>query len=53
MSNQHTAVMNEDIAAAPAPKAAAERSIFRRLFDAWVRSYENRIDKDGNIICEH
>lgn len=53
MSNQHTAVMSEEMAA-PAGKACApKRSILRRLFDAWVRSYESRIDKDGNIICEH
>ncbi|MFK3736972.1 hypothetical protein [Massilia sp. TN1-12] len=53
MSNQHTAAMTEELAA-PARKAAApERSFLRRLFDAWVRSYEHRIDKDGNIICEH
>jgi hypothetical protein len=50
MSNQHTAVMTGEMAAAPARKGP---SFLRRLFDAWVRSYDSRIDKDGNIICEH
>jgi hypothetical protein len=50
MSNQHTPVMTEAMAAAPAGKGL---SFLRRLFDAWVRSYDSRIDKDGNFICEH
>ena len=30
----------------------AKRSIWRRLFDAWVRSYEHRMDPEGNVFCE-
>ena len=30
----------------------ADRSFWRRLFDAWVRSYEHRMDPEGNVFCE-
>jgi hypothetical protein len=27
-------------------------SFWRRLFDAWVQSYSNRVDPEGNVFCE-
>lgn len=33
----------------PAPRA----SFWRRLFDAWVSVHAQRIDANGNFICEH
>jgi hypothetical protein len=29
------------------------RSLWRRFFDAWVQSYGNRLDQNGNMVmCE-
>lgn len=30
----------------------ATASFWRRMFDAWVQSYANRIDPDGKVMCE-
>lgn len=42
------------ISAQPLKKnvAASEQkpSIWRRVFDAWVRSYESRISPDGKVL---
>jgi hypothetical protein len=36
----------------PATRKPA-RSLWRRFFDAWVQSYQNRLDQNGNIVmCE-
>ena len=49
MSNNYSASFDA------APTRATDNtkpSFWRRLFDAWVQSYANRADPDGNVFCE-
>ena len=51
MSNHSSAYASAD-SMSPATRKPA-RSLWRRFFDAWVRSYQNRLDQNGNIVmCE-
>lgn len=58
MSNNHSATMQQAAMAAPAPATAAavagpRKPLWRRFYEAWLRSYESRVDHNGNIImCE-
>jgi hypothetical protein len=48
MSHHHIAIDAQSTA-----PAAALPSFWRRLFDAWVAVHAQRIDANGNFICEH
>ena len=51
MSNHSSAYASAD-SMSPATRKPA-RSLWRRFFDAWVQSYQNRLDQNGNIVmCE-
>ena len=54
MSNTHIAIDAALPAAEAASATSATRpSFWRRLFDAWVAVHAQRIDANGNFICEH
>jgi hypothetical protein len=60
MSNNHSAALRAPSMAVPAAPAGpagaaagARPSFWRRLVDAWVQSYANRVDSNGNIMIEH
>ena len=42
---------NANAASARAPENT-RASFWRRLFDAWVQSYANHLDPDGNVMWE-
>jgi hypothetical protein len=50
MSNHSSAFApSQSISSASKPA----RSLWRRFFDAWVQSYGNRLDQNGNMVmCE-
>jgi hypothetical protein len=53
MSNNHSAALTAAQMATSAGTATGTGSSFwRRLVDAWVRAYGNRVDSRGNIMCE-
>ena len=55
MANNHGATLDAHSMATPARAAAAagaHPSFWRRLVDAWVRSYAH-VDSDGNVMIEH
>lgn len=54
MSSNHSATLGAHSMAAPAAAAAGARpSFWRRMVNAWVQSYANRVDSNGNIMIEH
>jgi hypothetical protein len=51
MSNQSSAFAPSQSISSSTSKPA--RSLWRRFFDAWVQSYGNRLDQNGNMVmCE-
>ena len=53
MSNNHSAVLGKaPVASSTGTATNAKPSIWRRMFDAWLLSYANRMDPDGNVMCE-
>ncbi|HEX8787265.1 MAG TPA: hypothetical protein VF793_13850 [Telluria sp.] len=53
MSNNISASFGASPSAVPARAAGkAKPSIWRRMFDAWLLSYSNRTDPDGNVFLE-
>jgi hypothetical protein len=57
MSNHPSAILTAGPAAAAAASPTATRhgrpSLWRRFYRAWLNAYANRIDCNGNVICEH
>jgi hypothetical protein len=51
MSNQSSAVAQMESMASPTFRQPGE-SFWRSLFNAWVASYGNRIDPEGNVMIE-
>lgn len=50
-----TAFRGASSASAPAPASSGASNagtLWHRLVAAWLRAYGNRIDANGNIICE-
>jgi hypothetical protein len=53
MSNNFSASIGATPSATPARATkTGETSFWRRLFAAWVQSYSNRLDPEGNVMCE-
>jgi hypothetical protein len=53
MSNNISAGFGAAPSATPARAAQATKvSIWRRMFNAWLQSYANRMDPEGNVFCE-
>lgn len=53
MSNNFSASFGASPGAVPARASSkAKASIWRRLFDAWLLSYSNRTDPEGNVFLE-
>jgi len=53
MSSNHSATLAKPSFGMQAPaKSGAQPSIWRRVFNAWVRSYDSRIDADGKVMIE-
>jgi hypothetical protein len=48
MSNHSSAYAPAESMSSSARKPA--RSLWRRFFDAWVKSHANRLDNNGNIV---
>jgi len=51
MSNNISASFDGAPSATPAVETD-KTSIWRRMFDAWLQSYANRLDPEGNVLCE-
>jgi hypothetical protein len=51
MSNNISASFDAAPSAAPAVETN-QMSIWRRMFNAWLQSYANRLDPEGNVFCE-
>jgi hypothetical protein len=51
MSNQSSAVAQMQSMSSPTEREPG-RGFWRTLFDAWVASYGNRIDPEGNVLIE-
>ncbi|QJE02332.1 hypothetical protein HH212_21805 [Massilia forsythiae] len=54
MSNQHAATLGRAPMTQSARSAGTARpSFLHRVFQSWLLAYGNRVDADGNIMCEH
>jgi hypothetical protein len=51
MSNQSSAVASAESVSSQAVRQPG-RGFFRSFFDAWLKAYGNRVDSNGNVMCE-
>jgi hypothetical protein len=51
MSNQSSAYASAESMSTPAVREPG-RGFFRSFFDAWLAAYGNRVDANGNVMCE-
>jgi hypothetical protein len=51
MSNQSSTYDQAQSMSSPAVREPG-RGFFRGFFDAWLKAYGNRVDGNGNIMCE-
>ena len=51
MSSQSSAIASAQSLSVP-PLRKPGQGFFRSLFAAWVAAYGNRVDPDGQVLCE-